>query len=165
MPESVVDLFEVVDVDEYQDERPIADRFVEPLRQQESVGQVGQRVVMGLVRESALGIDELFGQHSLYPHRHQVAGSDKQRQRQIGRREEHVDSPPPDDHLEREERRAAHESDVGKGQLGQLVGNSFCGRGGRGGGSSSRLHAISSGATMNPAPIHRSRLDMSTLRR
>ncbi len=93
MPESVVDLFEVVDVDEYQDERPIAYRLVEPLRQQQSVGQVGQRVMMGLVCESTLGIDELFGQHPLYPHRDQVTGRDKQRQRQIGRREEDVDPP------------------------------------------------------------------------
>ena len=52
--EPVVDLLEVVEVDEDQHEPAVAHRLVEPLREQQPVGQPGQRVVVHLVSEAAL---------------------------------------------------------------------------------------------------------------
>ena len=56
--EPIVDLLEVVEIDEDQHELAVAHRLVEPLREQQPVRQPGQRIVMDLVRQSALRLVE-----------------------------------------------------------------------------------------------------------
>ena len=77
MPESVVDLLEVVEVDEDQYEHAVAHRFVEAAGEQQPVGQSRQRVVQHLVGEFALGVVEPPGHQPLRIHRDDLPGSDE----------------------------------------------------------------------------------------
>ena len=65
MTEPVVDLLEVVEVDEDQHERALADRLVEPMGEQQPVGQPGQRIVVHLMGEAVLRLVEPLRQLAL----------------------------------------------------------------------------------------------------
>jgi len=75
---AVVDLFEVVEIDEDQDESAVAHRGVEPLGKQQPVRQPGEWVVVDLMRESALCLEQLPVQQPLRPQGDHLSRSDEQ---------------------------------------------------------------------------------------
>ena len=77
--EPVVDLFEVVEVDEDQHERADGDRLIEPLGEEQPVGQLRQRVVVYLMRESVLHVVQALGQLPLRTHGDHLPNGDQQR--------------------------------------------------------------------------------------
>ena len=76
--EPVVDLLEVVEIDEDQHESAVAHRLVEPLGEQQPVGQPGQRVVVDLMSESALCLVQPPVQQPLRAHGDHLSGGDEQ---------------------------------------------------------------------------------------
>ncbi len=84
--EPVVDLFEIVEVDEDQHERADGDRLIEPLGEEQPVGQRRQRVVVYLMCESVLHVVQALGQLPLGTHGDHLPNGDQHDQHDRGGR-------------------------------------------------------------------------------
>ncbi len=163
VPEPVVDLLEIVDIDVDQHKFTVPHRILEPLREQDPVGQSGQWVVVDLMSESALHLIQPLGQQPLRANRdhlpgrgeenHQHRRGDQDRVQLVAKR-----------YVEGEQHRDAEEATVGQDQL-RPVHSVFVATAYRRGGNSSTANASNSGPRTNPIPPHSSPPSTPTLRK
>ena len=116
MAELIVDLLEVVEVDEDEHESPVVHRLVESLAEHQPVGQSGERIVVDLMCQAALGHEQLQRQQPLRAHRHHLPCRDEHDHRHPdvdGRRRQTTF----DQHVEGAQHHDPQEPDVGQHRL------------------------------------------------
>ena len=114
--EPVVDLFEIVEVDEDQHERADGDRLIEPLGEEQPVGQLRQRVVVYLMCESVLHVVQALGQLPLRTDGDHLSNRDQHHQHNRAGELNAVE-PLSDVEVEAVQHRHSEEPDVGQREL------------------------------------------------